>query len=74
MIRQISPLESALPKDPNRFWWLSLILISSGSAGLWYFEHLMFPTSSGGIGAVVGFMLGAFLAALFEDYVDQNLT
>jgi len=62
-----------LPNDPSRFWWLSLILIFASSAGLWYFQQAMFPMSSGSVGAVVGFLLGSFLAALLEDYVDQNL-
>ncbi|MBS0540988.1 MAG: hypothetical protein JSR47_19660 [Proteobacteria bacterium] len=62
-----------MSKDPNRFWWLSLILIGASTVGLWYFQQAMFPQSVGGVGAVVGFLLGAFLAALLEDYVDQNL-
>jgi hypothetical protein len=65
--------ESVLPKDPNRFWWLSPILVFASAAGFWYFEHRLFPASSGGTGTFVGFLLGAFLAALFEDYIDQNL-
>ncbi len=28
--------------------------------------------SAGGIGVVVGLLLGAFFAALLEDYFDQN--
>lgn len=64
--------ERLLPKDPNRFWWFSLVLVFSSALGLWYFEQRMFPASTGGVGAVVGFLLGAFLAALFEDYLDQS--
>jgi hypothetical protein len=64
--------ERLLPKDPNRFWWFSLVLVFGSSLGLWYFEQRMFPASNGGVGAVVGFLLGAFLAALFEDYLDQS--
>ena len=41
-------------------------------AGVWYFEHITFPRSLGIIGAVVGLLLGAFFAALLEDYFDQN--
>lgn len=62
-----------MSNDPNRFWWLSLILIGASCVGLWYFQQMMFPKSDGGVGAVVGFLLGSFLAALLEDYVDQNL-
>ena len=64
--------ERLLSKDPNRFWWFSLVLVFGGSLGFWYFEQRMFPASSGGVGAVVGFLLGSFLAALFEDYLDQS--
>jgi len=61
-----------LPEDPNRFWWVSLVLVVVTALGFWYFEHRMFPASSGGLGAGVGFLLGSFLAALFEDYLDQS--
>ena len=59
-------------KDPNRYWWVSLVLVFGSTAGFWYFQQRMFPASDGGLGAVIGFLMGAFLAALFEDYIDQN--
>lgn len=62
-----------MDKDPNRFWWLSLVLIAAGSAGLWAFERAMFPANTGAVGAVIGFLLGTALAAILEDYLDQNL-
>ena len=61
-----------LVKDPNRYWWVSLLLVAGSAAGFWYFQQRMFPLSDGGLGAVIGFLMGAFLAALFEDYIDQN--
>ena len=61
-----------MPKDPNRFWWMSLVLVFVTALGFWYFEQKTFPQSHGTLGAIVGFLLGAFLAALFEDYLDQN--
>jgi hypothetical protein len=64
--------ERLLSNDPNRFWWFSLVLVFGGSLGFWYFEQRMFPASSGVVGAIVGFLLGSFLAALFEDYLDQS--
>ncbi len=64
--------ESALSKDPNRYWWVSLVLVFGTTVGFWYFQQRMFPASDGGLGAVIGFLMGAFLAALFEDYIDQN--
>ena len=64
--------ESVLLKDPNRYWWVSLLLVPGTAFGFWYFQQKMFPASDGGLGAVVGFLMGAFLAALFEDYIDQN--
>lgn len=73
MLGTTFPPESVLPKDSNRFWWFSLVLVFTSTTGLWYFEHTMFPHTNGVIGAVVGFLLGAFLAALFEDYLDQSL-
>lgn len=72
MISSETLLERLLSKDPNRFWWFSLVLVFGGSLGFWYFEQRMFPASSGGVGAIVGFLLGSFLAALFEDYLDQS--
>lgn len=65
--------ERSLFKDPNRFWWFSLVLVFGGSLGLWYFEQRMFPAGNGIVGAIVGFLLGSFLAALFEDYLDQTI-
>lgn len=64
--------ESPLSEDPNRYWWVSIVLVVGTSAGFWYFQHVMLPQSDGGIGAVIGYLMGAFLAALFEDYVEQN--
>jgi hypothetical protein len=61
-----------MSNDPNRFWWLTPIIIFTCGAGVWYFEHATFPKSYGIIGAVVGLLLGAFFAALLEDYFDQN--
>ena len=65
--------ESVLHEDPNRFWWVSLVLVFGTAIDFWYFLQRMFPLSDGGLGAVVGFLMGASLAALFEDYVDQKL-
>jgi hypothetical protein len=48
------------------------VLVFGGSLGLWYFEQRMFPAGGGIVGATVGFLLGSFLAALFEDYLDQS--
>jgi len=59
-------------EDPHRFWWLSVVVFFLCGGGLWYFEHITFPQSFGLIGAVVGVLLGAFFAALLEDYFDQN--
>jgi len=61
-----------MTKDPNRFWWLKLVLIALCSVGLWFFEHALFPHSSGWLGAGMGLVLGAFLATVYEDYIDQN--
>lgn len=36
-----------MTKDPNRFWWLKLVLIALCVAGVWYFEHMLFPLNSG---------------------------
>jgi hypothetical protein len=60
-------------KDPNRFWWLSLVLVVVSTAGFWIFERTLFPSRGGAIGAFVGFMLGGALSAVLEDYFDQNL-
>jgi hypothetical protein len=62
-----------MDKDPNRFWWLSIVLVVVCTGGFSLFEHLMFPASSGLVGSIVGFLLGAALAAVLEDYLDQNL-
>lgn len=61
-----------MTKDPNRFWWLKLVLIALCCVGVWYFEHALFPKSSGWLGIGMGLVLGAFLATVYEDYIDQN--
>jgi len=61
-----------MSKDPNRFWWLSLVLVAACTAGFWIFERMLFPSRYGFVGAVVGFALGGALAAVLEDYFDQN--
>ena len=61
-----------MAKDTYRFWWLTPIIVIVCGAGVWYFEHTTFPRSLGVIGAIVGLLLGAFFAALLEDYFDQN--
>jgi hypothetical protein len=58
--------------DPNRFWWLSLVLVAFCTGGFWIFERVTFPASFGLAGAFIGFLLGAALAAVLEDYIDQN--
>jgi hypothetical protein len=58
--------------DPNRFWWISLVLVFGTTLGFWFFEQRTFPSSSGIVGGIIGFLMGSFLAALFEDYIDQN--
>ena len=62
-----------MDKDPNRFWWLSIVLVVFCTSGFWLFERLTFPLGSGLVGAIIGFLLGAALAAVLEDYLDQNL-
>ena len=59
-------------RDPTRFWWVKLVLFAACLAGVWFFERMLFPLNSGLIGATVGLVLGAFLATVFEDYMDQN--
>jgi hypothetical protein len=61
-----------LAKDPNRYWWVSLLLVFGTALGFWYFQQRMYPGSHGRLGTIIGFLMGSFLAALFEDYVDQN--
>ena len=61
-----------MDKDPNRFWWLSLVLVAVCTAGFWIFERTLFPGRYGFVGGVVGFLLGGALAAVLEDYFDQN--
>jgi len=61
-----------MSKDPNRFWWLSLVLVAASTAGFGIFERMLFPSRHGFVGAVVGFVLGGALAAVLEDYFDQN--
>ena len=61
-----------MTKDPNRFWWLKLVLIAFCVGGVWYFEHMLFPLNSGWLGVIMGLVLGAFMATVYEDYIDQN--
>jgi hypothetical protein len=62
-----------MSKDPNRFWWLSLVLVVACTGAFCFFERLTFPASIGLAGGVIGFLLGAALAAVLEDYLDRNL-
>ena len=32
-----------MEKDPNRFWWLSLLLVAVCTVGLWLFQRSVFP-------------------------------
>jgi hypothetical protein len=59
-------------KDPNRLWWLKLVLIAASAVGMWYFEYALFPKNSGLLGAIVGLVLGACLAVIYEDYMDKR--
>ena len=61
-----------MARNPARYWWLKLVLVVVCVLGLWGFEHVLFPESSGWIGVVVGLVVGAFMATVFEDYMDQN--
>jgi hypothetical protein len=61
-----------MAKDPNRYWWLKLVLIAVCAVGVWYFERVLFPRNDGLLGAIIGLVLGAFLATVYEDYIDQN--
>jgi len=33
---------------------------------------VLFPHNSGWLGLIVGLVLGAFMATVYEDYIDQN--
>ncbi len=59
-------------KSTDRKWWMPLAVIAATMAGLWFFQRLMFPGSSGDIGLIVGFFLGVGLTVLLEDYVDHH--
>jgi len=61
-----------MTRDPARFWWVKLVLVAACLLGVWGFEHLLFPHNSGWIGGIIGLVLGAFMATVFEDYMDQN--
>lgn len=61
-----------MTKDPNRFWWLSLVMVMVCTAGLWAFQRVVFPATFGGVGLAVGFVLGTAFAALLEDWIDHN--
>jgi hypothetical protein len=61
-----------MEKDPNRFWWLSLLLVAICTVGLWLFQRSVFPATFGGVGLAVDFVLGTAFAALLEDWIDQN--
>ena len=63
---------SVLSKNPNRFWWLSLVFVAATTLGFHAFEKALFVRSDGLVGVIVGFALGAFLAALLKDYIEQN--
>ncbi|MCW5735117.1 MAG: hypothetical protein KIS73_13375 [Enhydrobacter sp.] len=61
-----------MTRDPTRYWWVKLVLVALCMAGVWSFEYVLFPLNSGLIGATVGLVVGAFVATVFEDYMDQN--
>jgi hypothetical protein len=61
-----------MTRDPARFWWVKLVLVAVCVGGVWVFERAFFPDSNGWIGGTVGLVLGAFMATVFEDYIDQN--
>ncbi|HSI02176.1 MAG TPA: hypothetical protein VLA02_16375 [Reyranella sp.] len=61
-----------MTRDPARFWWVKLVLVAVCLLGVWGFERLLFPHGSGWIGGTIGLVLGAFMATVFEDYIDQN--
>ena len=41
-----------MEKDPNRFWWLSLLLVALCTVGLWLFQRSVFPATFGGVGMI----------------------
>jgi hypothetical protein len=51
---------------------VKLVLVAVCLVGVWLFERMLFPLNSGLIGATVGLVVGAFVATVFEDYMDQN--
>lgn len=61
-----------MTKDPARFWWVKLVLVAVCVGGIWSFERVLFPDSIGWIGGTIGLVLGAFMATVYEDYMDQN--
>jgi hypothetical protein len=61
-----------MSRDPTRYWWVKLVLVAVCLVGVWLFERMLFPLNSGLIGATVGLVVGAFVATVFEDYMDQN--
>ena len=61
-----------MARDPTRFWWLKLVLVAICLVVCWGFERVLFPLNSGLIGATIGLVVGAFVATVFEDYMDQN--
>jgi hypothetical protein len=64
--------QEAMARDPTRYWWVKLVLVAVCLVGVWSFERVLFPLNSGLIGATVGLVVGAFVATVFEDYMDQN--
>jgi hypothetical protein len=61
-----------MTRDPARYWWVKLVLFALCVVGVWAFERVLFPLNSGLIGGLVGLVSGAFMATVFEDYMDQN--
>ena len=61
-----------MTRDPTRYWWLKLVLVAICVVAVWAFERMLFPLNSGLIGGTVGLVVGAFVATVFEDYMDQN--
>ena len=64
--------QGTMGRDPTRYWWVKLVLVAVCLVGVWLFEHVLFPLNNGLIGATVGLVVGAFVATVFEDYMDQN--